>query len=403
MITVKEADNFIFKNCEEFPARHVPLRKAFGMVLREDLIADRDQPPFDRVTMDGIAINFSSFESGNRGFPVEGIQKAGNCACALTLKDKNNCIEVMTGAPLPSGCDCIVPVEEININNGKAQLQEKLQLTRMMSVHSRGSDRKRGECLVQKGCRLLSPQVAVAAAIGNTEVLVTQQPKIAVIGTGDELVDIDQKIQTFQIRQSNSYALQSALALSGYTEVTRFHIKDDKDELRSRFDEILKSFDVLVISGGVSMGKFDYIPEILNELGIQVLFHKVKQRPGKPFWFGESKEGKPVFALPGNPVSTQIGLVRYVYPFLEKASGIKELKEEFAVLNEDVDIDTAFTYFLPVKIKVSENGCLGAFPVTPNGSGDYASLAQSDGFIELPAETYQFSKGTATRLYRWKL
>jgi len=400
MITVQEADKIIFKGVKEFPPCHVPLLGAFGMVLREDLLADRDQPPFDRVTMDGIAINFASFESGNRSFEVEEIQKAGSPS--VTLKDKNGCIEVMTGAPLPSGCDCIVPVEDISVDNGQAQLQEKLQLTRLMNIHSMGLDRKQGECLVKKGCRLLPPQIAIAAAIGKSQVLVTQNPKVAVIGTGDELVDIDQKPQDFQIRQSNSYALKSALELNGYPEVARFHIKDDKDELKTRLGDILKNFDVLVLSGGVSKGKFDYIPEILNSLGVKMLFHKVKQRPGKPFWFGKSKEGKPVFALAGNPVSTQIGVYRYVLPYLSRAVGVQNIVPEFAILDQDVKIDTALTYFLPVKIKDTQDGRLIVQPIFPNGSGDFASLAQSDGFIELAAETYQFSKGTIAELMRWK-
>jgi len=399
MITVKEADKIIFQDVKESPALRVPLQDAFGMVLQEDLLADRDLPPFHRVAMDGIGINFSSWEKGGRAFPIEGIQKAGSPV--LTLKDVNACIEVMTGAVLPGGCDCVIPVENITIDNGKAELREGFKLTRMQNVHVKGADYKCGTSLVLRGHRLLSPQVAVAASVGKSEVLVSETPKIAVIGTGDELVGIHQKVEPYQIRQSNSYAMQSALRLCGYDHVTRFHIRDDKDELKKRLKEALENFDVLILSGGVSMGKFDYIPEVLKTVGVEVLFHKVKQRPGKPFWFGKNGDGKPVFALPGNPVSTQIGVYRYILPYLNRAIGARAAPEEFAVLDEAVEIKTAFTYFLPVKVESESNGRLVALPVFPNGSGDYASLARSDGFIELPPDTYQLPKGTVARLYRW--
>jgi len=398
MITVKEADNIIEQNIQMFPAGKIPLQEAYGMILQEDLCADRNFPPFNRATMDGIAINHSSWASGNRVFSVEGMQKSG--IPSLTLKDQNACIETMTGAVLPKGCDCVIPVEKISLDNGQARLQDDLKCERMMNVHSEGSDQKQGTVLIEKGTCLMAAQIAVAAAIGKSQLLVSKSPKIAAIGTGDEIVGVDQKPEPFQIRQSNSYAVQCALALNGFKQVTRFHINDDKDELRSQLKDILKTFDVLILSGGVSKGKFDFVPEILEALGVEVLFHKVKQRPGKPFWFGRSKEGKPVFALPGNPVSTQVGTYRYVLPYLYRAVGV-EKNLEFAVLDQDVQIDTAFTIFLPVRINCEEEGRLMAVPVIPNSSGDFTSLACADGFIELPADTRQFPKGTTAPLTRW--
>lgn len=401
MITVQEADKIIFQNVKEFSVKRVPLQDAFGMVLQENLAADRDLPPFHRVAMDGVAIHFETWEKGARRFPVEGIQKAGSPA--LTLQDHHAGIEVMTGALLPIGCDCVVPVENVTREGGQAELKEGFKLTRMQNVHLKAADYVRGDLLVLGGCRLLAPQIAIAAAVGKTEVLVSEMPKIAVIGTGDELVGIHQKVEPYQIRQSNSYAMQAALQLQGYTHATRFHIGDDKDELRKRLGEILKNFDVVIVSGGVSMGKFDYVPEVLKDIGVEVLLHKVKQRPGKPFWFGRDKDGKPVFALPGNPVAAQIGVYRYVLPYLNRAVGARAVPEEFAVLDENVEVKTPFTYFLPVKMECSHEGRLTAMPVYPNGSGDYAALAKTDGFVELPADKFQFSKGTPARLYRWKL
>lgn len=399
MITVQEADKLISENIKQRPAVLVPLQDAYGMVLREDLVADRDLPPFDRVTMDGIGINFASWEGGNKTFPIEGIQKAG--IPPQKLKNTNACLEVMTGAVLPIGCNCVVPYEDIALSNGQAKLREGIQLTCRQYIHTQASDHVTGACLVEKGTRLLAPHVAVAASIGKTEVLVSQMPKIAVIGTGDEVVPIDQEIQPHQIRQSNSYAVEAGLKLSGYEQVTRFHIGDDKEELRTRLVEIIKHFDVVILSGGVSMGKFDYVPSVLADIGIEVVFHQVKQRPGKPFWFGKNKENKPVFALPGNPVSTLVCMYRYVLPYLDAALGASALREEFAVLGEDVDVKTDRGYFLPVRVEGEECGRLLAQPVFFKNSGDLASLTTADGFLELPADTYSFLKGAVARLYRF--
>ncbi len=400
MITVEEADTLISQNIKKCPSVRIPLQDAYGMVLREDLIADRDLPPFNRVMMDGIGINFSTWESGKKVFLIEGIQRAG--IPALNLQDPKACLEVMTGAVLPKGCDCVIPVEDIEVGDGKAALRDGLGLTRMQHVHLQGSDCKSRAGLVLKGCRLLAPQIAFAASIGRSEILVSQTPKIAVVGTGDEVVAINQKVEPYQIRQSNAYVIQAALKLHGYDHVERFHMRDDKDELRSCLSKILEGFDVLILSGGVSMGKFDYVPEVLAAIGVEVIFHKVKERPGKPFWFGKNKEGRAVFGLPGNPVSTQVGLYRYVLPFLNKSLDAHNVSEELVSLDEDVEIKVGLTYFLPVKVESRKDGRLVGLPIFFNGSGDYACLGETDGFVELPADTFHFPKGTVVRLYRWK-
>ena len=401
MISVEEADKIIFRNIRKLPAVRVSLPEAFGMVLREDLLADRDIPPFDRVMMDGIGISFASWEKGNRVFPIDGIQKAG--IPPVHLVDAHASLEVMTGAVLPVGCDCVIPYEDIEIKDGKARLRQGVELRRLQYVHSKASDHARGARLVRRGERLFAPQVAVAASVGKAEVLVSMNPSIAVVGTGDEVVGIHEQVEPYQIRQSNVYVIEAALKLSGYDRVTRFHIRDDQEELSARLKQILEDFDVLVLSGGVSMGKLDFVPEALCKIGVKALFHQVKQRPGKPFWFGKGREDKPVFALPGNPVSTQVGVYRYVLPYLSEAVDARAAEKEFAVLREDIDVKTDRAYFLPVKVESREDGRLLAAPVFPNVSGDYAALARTDGFVELPADTFRFAKGTTARLFRWKV
>jgi len=399
MISVQEADKIIFSAVKELPSVRIPLSEAYGRVLHEDITADRDVPPFHRATMDGIAINFSSWEKGERVFVVQGVQKAGSPP--LTLGKDNECFEVMTGAVVPSGCDCVIPIEHIEVTDGTAKINEDYAAARMRHIHAKAADYKSGQLLVLRGSRLLPPHVAVAASMGKTEVLVAAMPKIAVIGTGDELVGIHQEPESYQIRQSNSYALQAALTLNGYPDVVRYHITDDLDELKSRLQEFLEQYDVIVLSGGVSAGKFDFVPEALKSAGVEVLFHQVKQRPGKPFWFGKGPNDQPVFALPGNPVSTQVGLTRYVLPYLNRALKANVADEEYAMLDEDVEMATPFTYFLPVRMNHEGQYSFIVRPVFSNGSGDFVSLAKSDGFLEIPEGTTNFVKRTLARFYRW--
>ncbi|HLD69485.1 MAG TPA: molybdopterin-binding protein, partial [Candidatus Omnitrophota bacterium] len=164
---------------------------------------------------------------------------------------------------------------------------------------------------------------------------------------------------------------------------------------------ILKNFDVLILSGGVSMGKFDYVPQVLTKLGVKVLFHKVRQKPGKPFWFGVKKNGPAVFALPGNPASTLVCFYRYVLPQLKRSSGLSSMPQEFAVLSKDISTSSSLTHFLPVTINFHKNGQLKAQPVSSSGSGDYLALAKSDGFVELKEWQRHFAAKTVVPFYRW--
>lgn len=399
MISIHEADKIMAQHVKEFPIVELPLRKAYGLVLRETIKADRDLPPINKVMMDGIAIQSKAYKEGNAIFEIQATQAAG-CA-ALKLKSKEKCIEIMTGAVLPEGADCVIPVEHVHIEDGMATIDESLDVQYMQNVLVKGSDHKKGRILLEAGCVLLPPQIATAASVGKAIIKVSYQPSIGIISTGDEIIDIDQEAEPFQVRKSNSYALHAAFLRTGLFEAAVYHVKDNKGSMLRAFEKILQEHDALVLSGGVSMGKFDYVPEVLKELGVNVLFHKVTQRPGKPFWFGVSKDEKPVFALPGNPLSTQIGAYRHVIPQLKKALGLSDLKDEFARLTKSFDAVTEFTHLLPVKVSSDQRGHLNAAPVAHSGSGDFAALAQSDGVIELPTKQTKYKKGEAFRLIRW--
>ena len=371
-------------------------------VLREDLFADRNYPPFDRVAMDGIGISLLAWQEGVREFPIQDCQRAGEPR--KKLKIPNHCIEVMTGAPLPERCDAVIPYEQVQLNEKKAKLGGDLNLEFMMNVHREGSDYKSGDLLVSAGCALESPHWSIAASIGKSKIKISRRPRITLLSTGDELVNVEEEPKYYQIRRSNTYAILSSLRKNSFNPEKVFHLKDNRLDVLDKLRTALNESDFLILSGGVSMGKFDYIPESLSNLGINCIFHKIKQKPGKPMWFGTSKSGQTVFALPGNPVSALICLHRYVLPALNKfLTGQKFQKKyfQYAVLNEKVTFKKSFTYFLPVSLEFGVDGKTFATPVKSNGSGDFSSLIRSHGFLELDANSENFYPGQSYPVYLW--
>ena len=388
MISVKEALKIVAENAFIPNISEVSLLESLGKILAENIIADRDFPPFNRVAMDGIAINQKA-----ESFKIEFTQFAGESQ--KLLQSPENCIEVMTGAVLPLGCDIVIRYEDVDIQevDGLKIAKITIPLTEILqgqNIHRKGADRKVGDFLLRKGLKISPPEIAVMASVGKAMIKVEMPPSVAVISTGDELVEITVNPLPYQIRMSNSYLLSAALERVG-VKANLFHLTDDKALLFSKLKEILLSHDVVLLSGGVSAGKKDFVPEILSDLGVKKLFHKVAQKPGKPFWFGKTDEGKTVFALPGNPVSTFLCFCKY---FLEG-------KNEAVVLDKDLFFKPNLTYFVPVKTYFQE-GKLMATPFEGSGSADFANLTDCDGFVELPPENQVFKKGDVFEFVRFR-
>ena len=387
MVTVSEATAIIFNNLFVPATTRVKLEGCIGKILAEGVTADRDFPPFNRVSMDGIAIQGQEWMNGQRSFIIEGMQAAGEKQ--TTLSDPAHCVEVMTGAVLPEGCDAVVRYEDLKINEHTAVIETD-QVALWQSIHRQGMDAKKGEILLGPGQILAPSEVALLASTGHTEVSVFNFPKVAIISTGDELVDIGEIPLPWQIRRSNSYALQAALQQMGLA-ASCFHLNDERAAMTESLDAIAGDFDVLILSGGVSRGKFDFVPQVLEDIGIQKQFHQVSQRPGKPFWFGRSAAETTAFALPGNPVSTFMCFYRYVKPWIMKSLGAP-VRDSYAVLASDFSFQAPLTCFLQVSIS-NEQGRMLAYPVPGGGSGDFANLKNVDGFLELPLEKNDFKAG----------
>ena len=406
MITVQEATQIILSNTMPLKAESIPLHDATGRILQENLTTDRDMPPFDRVTMDGIAIDYAAFKNGQRSFKIESIGAAG--APQTTLYDPKNCIEIMTGAMLPLQADTVIRYEDVEIENGVATIQID-NIRHRQNVHFQGIDRKKHTIVATSGVRISPAEIGVAASVGKANLLVSALPKVQIISTGDELIEVSETPLPYQIRTSNVYTIQAALEQWGIG-ADRLHLLDDKAQLRTKLAESIRDYDVLILSGGVSKGKFDFIPEILDELGVKKHFHRIRQRPGKPFWFGRTADTF-VFALPGNPVSSFMCLHRYFRTWLEASLDTKPVPKPRFALAAPVHFKPDLTYFVQVKLQYSpddsrDRACpvlTVAMPIEGNGSGDFANLVNADGFLELERGKEVYEAGEVYDFLGWRM
>ena len=399
MLTTTEATQAITESMLAFGTESVALDQAAGRVLQQAVIAERDQPPFDRVTMDGIAIRFASLDSGNRTFSIQGTQHAGDPV--QTLQSNQHCIEIMTGAVLPEESDCVIPVERISVRDGAADIDAAYEEKAGQFIHRQASDHKIGHEILQPGTVISPMDIAIIASCGLSSIEAGRAPVVRVISTGNELVPPGQPIAAHQIRLSNGPALVAMLSAQGFANSGHDHLADDEATLEREIGRQLATANVLILSGGVSMGKADFVPQVLTKLGVKVVFHKISQRPGKPMWFGIGPDGQAVFALPGNPVSSLVCCRQYVLPALFRASGRDAAPAQFAVLAEDVSFAADLTCFLPVRVSSSDDGTLRAIPVPTNTSGDFAALGVTDGYVELHKGESAFPAGSVVPLHLW--
>jgi molybdopterin molybdotransferase len=399
MLTTQDAKEAIALAMPEFGRESVEYGRAAGRVLRQAVLAERDQPPFDRVTMDGIAIRYDALAGGSRTFRIGGMQNAGDPVA--TLDDNDACIEIMTGAVLPVGSDCIIPVERITVTDGRAEVEADYRAERRQFIHPQASDHRKGTTVLEAGTALTPAEIAVIASCGLHAVEVSRQPVIRIISTGNELVPPGKPVLPHQIRLSNGPALVAMLQRQGFRDCRHEHLLDEPGSLRASIGQHLREARVLILSGGVSMGKADFVPQVLTDLGVRTVFHKISQRPGKPMWFGMGPDDQAVFALPGNPVSTLVCCRHYVLPALFDASGRHPRKPEWAVLTEDVTFKADLTCFMPVALQSDVDGTLRARPVPTNTSGDFTALAGTDGYVELAREHNHFPLGSPVPLHRW--
>ena len=396
MISVQQAEEIVLSQYQDYGKESISYDLVIGRVLAEDILADRDLPPFDRPTVDGIAIRFTSYEEGFRSFNIKAIQSAGETSVAIDSEDQ--CIEIMTGAALDSTVDTVIRYEDITVDNGIATIN--INIEKGQNIHLKGKDKKAGEILVRANQVITPAIIGIAASVGKTSLWVKKLPKIVIISTGDEMISPELTPTSFQLRRSNGVTISSVLE-KYKIKADLIHLSDDYEEIKKELSNYIDIYDILLMSGGVSMGKFDYLPQVCEELGIKKLFHKIKQRPGKPFWFGKSQNQKLVFAFPGNPVSVFMCLHRYFIPWLERSLEIPQSSPLYAILENDIEFPFSLQYFAQTKLQINKQGQLIANIVDTNGSGDFSHLAETNAFVELPLEQNTFRKGEVYKVWQY--
>lgn len=355
------------------------------------LKADREYPPFDRSTMDGICVRWQAYAEGFREFQLIGTCSAGEPI--KELKENNQAYEIMTGAVLPWGADLVVPYEDLKLHEGKALITNDVARKIFENVHRKGSDCAQGDVILETGHFMHGPRWGIASSFGYSDVQLECQPRVKIISTGNEIVPVDQAPDVHQIRGSNTVALAASLKQYGFTDIECSHIPDDLEKLKDQYLKDSQNYDWLIYTGGVSKGTYDFLPDMWKQFGVTCYFHGVDQRPGKPLWFGrDHQRGTIVTGLPGNPISSLVCLHRYFLP----------QKTLFVRISKEFHFSKPLTYFLPVKLRSGEDGILWADPLPPKNSGEFIALAQSDGFIELPANEDFFSLDKAYRAFTWR-
>jgi molybdopterin molybdotransferase len=395
MIDVREALNSVLSCRFHSKSVTVPLEESLSRILAEDVFADMDQPPFHRVMMDGIALNKQSL-ANTRKLKILSTVSAGSEKVELPKGEV--CFEIMTGAVLPLNADLVIRYEDLKIENGFAEVMVDPK-SLSSNYHPQGSDYLKGDIVLLNGAMIKSTTTAILASVGCTHVKVFSNPKVAILSTGDELVEIGVTPLPHQIRWSNGISLKQELVAHGFYDVSLYKVNDNENEMKKLMLQLLESKDVLLLTGGVSAGKYDFVPKLLKECKVNEIFHKVAQRPGKPLWFGKTDSERVVFGLPGNPVSCLVSLRKYVIPFLQSSVPTQRSVSK-AFLGVDVKFNSSLTYYCPVKVK-NEEGRVTAYPLVGNGSGDFFQLRDSDGFIELRPEDAPFVPGTIGELFLW--
>lgn len=377
LVGVDEAHELVLEHALPLPAT---TDSRPGGVLREALVADRPHPPFDRVAMDGIA---ARHEDLLRGTPLReiGFQPAGAPPLPLpTAPDL--CVRVATGSTLPPGTDTVVPVEHLRSVEPSMWTLAKDPPASGANIHRTGSDIRQGDVVMEPGARLDACALGAAATFGRPVPTATRLPSIAILCTGDEIVPPEAVPLAHQIRASHPLALRTALALAGFPCEPARLVSDEPGELQ-RILSAHPPVDLLLCTGGVSVGERDLVPSALEEAGYGMLFHGVAMKPGKPMWFGVAPDGRSAFGLPGNPVSALIALVRFVLPHLRARSGARVADPYLRLPLDGILREDARTRFVPAKLVDSPTGTR-ILPAKSSGSGDLPSLVGTDGFAEIP-------------------
>lgn len=370
-------------------AEKVALAAAAGRVLAEPVVADRDQPPFPRATRDGFACRLADLHAG--GMRVVGQLRAGE-AWTLGAIRPGEAVEIMTGATVPPGADCVVMVEHVLAHDGFVSLAGGHALAAGENIVPAAAEARAGQVVVPHGRRVSVAEVAAAAACGAGELEVFGKPRIAILATGDELVEVTEKPLVHQIRNSNSYSLAAQVLAAGGEPVMSPIVRDDA-VMTERAIRAVLDCDLILLTGGVSMGKFDFVEQALLALGAEFYFTGAKIQPGKPVVFGKL-EDRYFFGLPGNPISTMVTFALFAAPLVRALGGEDDGRPRFGMarLEEEVRVKAGLTRFLPATVESSVKGAR-VRRIAWQGSGDLAAAAKANALLVVPETAEMLAAG----------
>jgi molybdopterin molybdotransferase len=385
MITVDEALDKILSHIDPLGVEKVSLLESLGRVIGENVHARRNIPPLDNSAMDGYALRSVDVREASQGRPVrlEVIEDLPAGYISTKKLEKGKAIRIMTGAPVPTGADAVIPVEETKKENGSVSIFRAV--TSDENIRKSGEDVKKGDRVISQGDMIRPAEVGMLASLGRSFVSVYQKPLVAILCTGDELVDVDGDLDEVKIISSNSYSLGAQVKDCGATPLQLGIAKDRKEEIEEKLREGLRA-DVIISSAGVSVGDYDFVKEVMNRLGMEMIFWKVGMRPGAPLAFG-TIGGKPVFGLPGNPVSSMISFEQFVRPSLLKMMGNRKLFRPVieAVLKEDIKKMAGKRYFIRGSVSFEKNQYF-VTTTGEQGSGILKSMVRANGLIVIPED-----------------
>lgn len=399
MISVSEALEKILNSATLLDPIELPVEKALGYVLVDPVIADRPIPPFNRVAMDGFACRSADFSGDTATFSLIGKIQTG--VDSDLVVNTGEAAQVMTGAPCPEGADAVVKIEDATIEENRVTLTAET-MKPGLNIAPMGEDAAEGKVLIEAGTQLTTAGIAVCASVGRHKVRVYRKPTLSVMSTGTEIISPDRTPLPHQIRDCNSFTVR---VMSEMQDIAANFVgigEDDEETLSTMIKEGLKS-NILILSGGVSMGEFDYVPKLLAENGVRKIFHKIRVKPGKPVWFGKTESGTYVFGLPGNPVSVQTCFRLFVEPLIRKLSGKTAPHHRFLRLElaESAKSKTTRDNYMPGRFEVI-NGITAIAPVAIRGSGDFSNFEKSDGIFRFPGDIKELPAGSIVEFLPWR-
>lgn len=403
MIPVSEAIQIVEERTRALPTENVALENALGRYLSQDIVADSDLPPFDRSQMDGYAVRAADVQSATKEAPAR-LKIVGESAAGRGWHremSSGQAVRIMTGAPVPKGADSVQQVEVTREVHGNVEILESVAEGR--SIVKRGAEIKTGTRVLNSGEQINAGMMAVLASFGYAEVSVGKRPRVAVLATGSELVAVDQKPGQDQIRDSNNFSISTYAHLAGAL-VERLPLAGDNQELlKTQINEASARSDVVITSGGVSVGVYDFTKTALKELGAEIFFERVALRPGKPTVFARLPNGTLVFGLPGNPVSGSVTFNLFARTAILALQGATEagLALDTAVLGKNVKAAKERESYLPARLSTDDEGRLIAEPLEWGGSSDFIAFARATALVVVPADTGVIEAGTIVRVLRF--